>query len=227
MLHPARNFLYGAQWYPMAWLILAILLSKGICLLNLYGYFVLLIVITCSKQRINHSFSFNFRYEPPSTCVIPRDTGDSRLFRPACGFKLCGHIKKEKGAISVSFWLPQAPPGFVSLGCIASKGSPKQDDLGSLRCIRNDLVTASVFPEESIWDSSDTGTASEPLSIWGLNNEACTFFARSGLKRPPKRFALRLADSSVPDNADDTVIDVEMKTFSAAVYDDYAGLVRI
>ncbi|CAA6669756.1 unnamed protein product [Spirodela intermedia] len=149
----------------------------------------------------------------PNTCVIPRDTGDSTLLKPACGFQLGGHINKEKGVISVSFWLPQAPLALFPWGA-----------LRLLRCIRHDLVTASAFPDESIWDSSDTERAAEPFSIWGVGNEACTFFARNGLKRPPKRFALRLADPSASSGADDTVIVVEMKTFSAAVYDDYAGL---
>ncbi|MQL82392.1 hypothetical protein Taro_014849, partial [Colocasia esculenta] len=162
-------------------------------------------------------------YEPPNTCVVLHDTEDEALLKPAINFQLVGYIKKQKGIESISFWLPQAPPGFVSLGCIASKSSPKPIDFSSLRCVRSDLVTGSVFPEESIWNSSDTRTA-EWFSIWTVDNEACTFFARKGLKRPPKRFALRLADPRASSGSDDTIIDLEMKTFSAAVYDDYAGL---
>lgn len=141
------------------------------------------------------------------------------------GFQLVGQIKKQKGMENISFWLPQPPPGFVSLGCIASKGTPKQDELSGLRCIRSDMVTVDQFLEEPVWDTSDAKFTTEPFSIWLVDNELGTFIVRSGSKRPPRRFALKLADSSVPSGSDDIVIDAEIKTFSAALFDDYSGLV--
>lgn len=128
---------------------------------------------------------------------------------------------------NISFWLPQAPPGFVSLGCVACKGKPKQNEFGSLRCVRSDLVAGDKFLEESVWDTSDTKHATEPFSIWSVGNELGTFIVRGGLKRPPRRFALKLADSSVPSSSDVTVIDAVIGTFSTALFDDYGGLVRI
>lgn len=127
----------------------------------------------------------------------------------------------------ISFWLPQAPPGFVPLGCIACKGTPKQSDFSSLRCIRSDLVTGDQFLEESIWDTSDGKFAKEPFSIWGVGNELGTFIARNGFKKPPRRFAVRLADPNIPSGSDNTVIEAEIRTFSAALFDDYGGLVGI
>ena len=127
----------------------------------------------------------------------------------------------------MSIWLPQPPPGFVSLGCIASKGTLKQEELGSFRCVRADLITSSTFADERTWDSLDTETEIESFSIWGVRNEAFTFIARKGLKRPANRLALNIVDPSISDGPDNTTIDLEMKTFSASVYDDYAGLVRI
>lgn len=142
-------------------------------------------------------------------------------------FQVVGQIKKQRGLENISFWLPKAPPGFVSLGCIACKGTPKQYDFTRLRCIRSDMVTGDQFLEESVWDTYDAKLRMEPFSIWIVGNELGTFIVRSGSKRPPRRFALKLADLNVPSSSDDTVIDAEVKTFSAALFDDYGGLVRI
>lgn len=89
------------------------------------------------------------------------------------------------------------------------------------------MVTGDQFLEESVWDTYDAKLRMEPFSIWIVGNELGTFIVRSGSKRPPRRFALKLADLNVPSSSDDTVIDAEVKTFSAALFDDYGGLVRI
>lgn len=164
-------------------------------------------------------------YEPPNTCVVLHDCEEQELYKYPSDFQLVGHIKKHRGVDPISFWLPQAPPGFVSLGCIACKGTPRQSDFSSLRCIRSDMVTGDQFSEESIWDTSDIRFMKEPFSIWGgVGNELCTFVVRVGMKKPPKRFALKLADPGISSGSDDTVIDAEIRTFSAALFDDYCGL---
>ncbi|XP_073000916.1 uncharacterized protein [Typha latifolia] len=162
-------------------------------------------------------------YEPPNSALVLRDTGDETLLRAPQGFQLVGRIKKQRGIEGISFWYPQAPPGFVALGCIASKGSPKVEDFSSLRCIRSDMVTGDQFSEESIWDTSDS-RVSEDFSLWSLGNDLGTFLVRSGFRKPPKRFALRIAGQSTSTGSDSTVIDAEIKTFSAVAFDDYGGL---
>lgn len=148
------------------------------------------------------------------------------LFKAPLSFQPVGQIKKQRGMDSISFWMPQAPPGFVSLGSIACKGPPKQFDFSKLRCMRSDMVTQDRFLEESLWDTSDARYTKESFSIWSVGNELGTFLVRSGLKKPPRRFALKLADPNLPSGSDDTVIDAEVRTFSAAIFDDYGGLVR-
>jgi vacuolar protein sorting-associated protein 13A/C len=175
--------------------------------------------------NIIYGFLSGPRYEPPNTCIVLHD--DEELFKAPLGFQPAGKIKKQKGMESVSFWLPQSPPGFVSLGCIACKGTPKQHEFSALRCMRSDMVTGDQFLEESIWDTTDAKIIAEPFSIWLVGNELGTFIVRSGFKRPSRRFALKLADSSVPSGSDDTIIDAKISTFSAALFDDYSGLVRI
>ena len=138
---------------------------------------------------------------------------------------MVARIKKQWGTEPVSFWLPQAPPGYVPLGCIACKGSPKEYDCSSLRCIRSDMITSDHFSEESLWDTNDAGLRSEPFSIWTIGGELGTFHVRSGYKKPSKRFAVKLAHKCATDGKEDTFIDAEIKTFSAACFDDFGGLV--
>lgn len=166
------------------------------------------------------------RYEPPNNCIVLHDTGDDELFKSPIDFQPVGQIKKQRGIENISFWMPQSPPGFVSLGCIACKGTPKHNDFSALRCIRSNMVTGDQFLEESAWDTSGSKFRTEPFSIWTVGNEFGTFVVRSGFKKPPKRFALKLADPTMPGGSDDTVIDAEIGTFSAALFDDYGGLVR-
>ncbi|KAH9610754.1 hypothetical protein KSS87_017342 [Heliosperma pusillum] len=161
--------------------------------------------------------------EPPNSCIIAEDLGDEVLKEPL-GFKMVGKINKQRGAESISLWLPEAPPSYVSLGCIACKGAPKVQDFSTLRCIRSDMVTGDQFSEESVWDTSDTGISSETFSIWTVGGDLGTFVVRSGKKQPPKRFALQLAHRSATDGPEDTIIDAEITTFSAACFDDFGGL---
>ena len=91
--------------------------------------------------------------------------------------------------------------------------------------MRSDMVTGDEFLEESIWDTSDIRFSKESFSIWGVGNELGTFMVRSGFKKPPRRFAVKLVDADTPSGSDDTVIDAEIRTFSAALFDDYGGMV--
>lgn len=170
-------------------------------------------------------FHWQCRYEPPNASVVLRDAGDAILKFPQ-DFQLVGRIKKQKGVENISFWLPQAPPGFVALGCIACRGPPKLSEFSSLRCIRSDMVTSDQFPEESLCEISEPKFTSEPFSIWTIGSEVGTFLVRSGSRKPPKRFALKLAYPITSGRSDDIVIDAKIGTFSAAVFDDYGGLVR-
>ncbi|KAK6251014.1 hypothetical protein SCA6_005019 [Theobroma cacao] len=163
-------------------------------------------------------------YEPPNTCIVLHDGGDEELFKSPLSFQLVGQIKKQRGIESISFWLPQAPPGYVALGCIAYKGPPKLQDFSALRCIRSDMVTGDQFLEESVWDTLDAKFGMEPFSIWAVANELGTFVVRGGSRKPPRRFALKLADPYLQSGSDDTVVDAEIGTFSTALFDDYGGL---
>lgn len=89
------------------------------------------------------------------------------------------------------------------------------------------MVTGDQFSEESLWDTNDAGPRTESFSIWTVGGELGTFQVRSGYKKPPKRLAVRLAHTNVTDGKEDTVIDAEITTFSAACFDDFGGLVSV
>lgn len=163
-------------------------------------------------------------YEPPNSCIVLHGTGYNDLIKAPLDFQLVGQIKKQRGIESISFWLPQAPPGFVSLGCIASKNMPKKHDFESLGCLCSDMVTGDQFFEECLWDTSDAKITKEPFSIWAVANELGTFLVRNGFKKPPKRLALKIVDPNMTPGSGDIVIDAEIKTFSAALFDDCGAL---
>lgn len=162
-------------------------------------------------------------YEPPNRCIVLHDSGGDELYTPL-DFQLVGHIKKQRRAESISFWMPQASPGYVPLGCVACKGTPKPSDFSSLRCLRSDMVTGDQFLEESVWDTAEYKYIKEPFSIWTVGNELGTFIVRSGFKKPPRRFALKLADPDLSSGLDDIIVEANIGTFSAALFDDYGGL---
>lgn len=195
---------------------------KG-CVLSIF-YFIS--VCLSFSFLVNSWLSSELRFERPNTSIILNHTGDEELYKTPLDFQLVGQIKKQKGMEDISFWLPQAPAGFVSLGCIACKCKPKQQDFSALGCVRMDMVAWDQFLEESAWDFSDARLITEPFSIWIVGNELGTFIVRSGSKRPQRSFNLKLVDSHVTSGSDNTVIDAEVRTFSIAVFDDYAGLVR-
>lgn len=165
-------------------------------------------------------------YEPPNSAVVLRNSGDDTFLRAPEGYQLVGRIKKHRGTEGVSFWFPQAPPGFVALGCVASKSSPAKEDLHFLRCIRSDMVKGGQFSEESVWDSSGART-SESFSLWTVDNDVGTFLVRSGFRKPPRRLALKLAGPPTSSSSDSIIIDAEIKSFSAVSFDDYGGMVSL
>ncbi|KAK4727250.1 hypothetical protein R3W88_032167 [Solanum pinnatisectum] len=100
--------------------------------------------------------------------------------------------------------MPHPPTGFVSAGCIACKGAPNQSDFGSLRCTRSDMVPGDQFLEQSIWDTSDTKFTKKAFSLWVIGDE--------------------LTDRDMASDLGDMVVDTEIRTFSAVLFDEYGGL---
>ncbi len=72
----------------------------------------------------------------------------------------------------MSFWYPMALPGYVAMGCIASKSSvPEPNGTNHVCYVCNKLVTRLNFTTHNIWDSSILRYGNEELSIWPVENE--------------------------------------------------------
>ncbi|CDP12611.1 unnamed protein product [Coffea canephora] len=126
-----------------------------------------------------HLMLEEYWYKDPNTCVVLHDSGE-KLYKPPLDFQLVGQLKKHRGADTISFWLPQAPPGFVSLGRVTFKSAAKLSDFSILRCISSDMVTGDLF----LWDTSNTKFMKEPF-MWMVGNELSTFIVLGDFRKPP------------------------------------------
>jgi vacuolar protein sorting-associated protein 13A/C len=111
-------------------------------------------------------------YEPPSIGLVLNDTLEGGLLAKPLRFQEQGQISKPRGMEGVSFWYPVALPGYIAMGCIASKSSvPKPDGANHVCCVHNELVAHVNFTIHSIWDISTLRYGNEKLGIWPVENE--------------------------------------------------------
>lgn len=83
-----------------------------------------------------------------------------------------------------SLWMPVAPPGYTTLGCVANVGNqPPPSHL--VYCIRADLVTSTTF-SECILSAPSNSCSADGFSIWRLDNVVGSFLAHSSSKCPSK-----------------------------------------
>jgi vacuolar protein sorting-associated protein 13A/C len=124
----------------------------------------------------NSVFAFVYRYEPPSTGLVLRDTEEGGLISKPERFQELAHISKQRHLDGVYFWIPVPPPGYSVIGCIAGKSShPDKDVMESIRCVRNDLVSSANFAESSLWTTRSLKAGQQQLSIWPVGNEVRKF----------------------------------------------------
>ncbi|KAJ7562087.1 hypothetical protein O6H91_03G054700 [Diphasiastrum complanatum] len=166
-------------------------------------------------------------YEPPSLGLVLQSVGEGVLEKPL-DFELKGRIHPKSGMKGVSFWLPIAPPGYVALGCLASRTTNLElKEKDSVRCVRNDLVTEAELSPSSLWDSSGLRNVDEKFSLCSLQtiaNEAHTFIVTHGSKPPLRRLKLHLPDMQSPDTAENLEMDAELQKFKCTLFNDFGGL---
>lgn len=101
-----------------------------------------------------------------------RDNCETDLLQKPVRFRLQGQISKKRGVEAVSFWFPVAPPGYVALGCVATRTStPQVEDTQSVTCVRTDLVIGVPLPAARLWDTEALRHVKPDFSIWPLQNE--------------------------------------------------------
>ncbi|XP_059444630.1 uncharacterized protein LOC132176414 [Corylus avellana] len=158
--------------------------------------------------------------EPPALGVIFKADNPEISAKPV-QFTRVARIT-GKGFDEVFFWYPIAPPGYASLGCIVSR-TDEAPRLDSFCCPRMDLVNQANILEVPISRSSSS-KASQCWSIWKVENQACTFLARSDLKHPSNRLAYTLGDSVKPKARENITAEMKLRCFSLTVLDSLCGM---
>ncbi|KAK4730781.1 hypothetical protein R3W88_023769 [Solanum pinnatisectum] len=159
--------------------------------------------------------------EPPPLGIMFK-ADNPELSAKAVQFTKVAHIA-GKGLEEAFFWYPVAPPGYAALGCVVTH-SNEAPDLDNFCCPRMDLVSQANVLEMPISRSSGS-RASQCWSIWKVDNQACTFLARSDLKKPSSRLAFTLGDSVKPKTRDNITADMKIRCFSVTLLDSLCGMV--
>ncbi|KAI8561923.1 hypothetical protein RHMOL_Rhmol04G0379800 [Rhododendron molle] len=158
--------------------------------------------------------------EPPALGIIFR-TGNLEISAKPVQFTKVAHIVR-KSLDEVFFWYPIAPPGYASLGCIVSR-IDEPPPLDSFCCPRMDLVHQANILEVPISRSSSS-KGSQCWSIWKVENQACTFLARSDLKKPSSRLAFSIGDSVKPKTRENITAEMKLRCLSVTVLDSLCGM---
>eukprot|EP01018_Ginkgo_biloba_P025446 Gb_15429 [translate_table: standard] len=158
--------------------------------------------------------------DPPGLGVVLRDDNSGRLAKPLQLIQRM-HIL-GKGLEDAFVWFPIAPPGYISLGCIASRVE-HAPPLDSVRCVRMDLVNQANISKKAVWSISGF-RGSYSCSLWRVENQASTFIARPDLKRPPSRMAYRLAETEKPKSRENLNAEMKIGCLSITFLDNLCGM---
>ncbi|KAK7363427.1 hypothetical protein VNO77_05570 [Canavalia gladiata] len=160
--------------------------------------------------------------EPPALGIIFKNDSPDISSKPV-QFTKVSHIV-GKGIDEIFFWYPIAPPGYVSLGCVVSRTdeAPRVD---LFCCPRMDLVSQANIHEMPLSRSSSS-RGPQCWSIWKVENQACTFLARSDLKKPSSRLAYIIGDSVKPKTRENINAELKMRYFSITILDSLCGMMR-
>nr|XP_043635621.1 uncharacterized protein LOC122606820 [Erigeron canadensis] len=158
--------------------------------------------------------------EPPALGIIFRADNPDISANPV-QFTKVAHII-IKGLDDAIFWYPIAPPGYASMGCVVTRVD-EMPKLNLLCCPRVDLVSQANIPEMPISKYSSS-KPSQCWSIWKVDNQACTFLARSDLKKPSSRLAFTIGDSVQPKTRDNIMAEIKLKCFSVTILDSLCGM---
>lgn len=100
---------------------------------------------------------------------VENDDDRNPLIAPPAGYTAIWNDPGKHGQYNAwTVWLPKAPEGYVSIGCIAIMADEKPETYsGRYRCLRHDLVTP-VGPSEVrtlIWTSTN-GYSVAKTKVW-------------------------------------------------------------
>ncbi|KAK4798434.1 hypothetical protein SAY86_030760 [Trapa natans] len=159
--------------------------------------------------------------EPPALGIVFKADNTEIAEKPVQFTKVAQIV--GRGFDEIFFWYPVAPPGYVTMGCVVSRSEdPPSPDL--FCCPRMDLVKqANIFELPS--SRSSSSRAAQCWSIWRVENQACTFLARSDFKKPSSRLAFTICDSVKPKARENVSAEMRLRRFSFTVLDSSCGMI--
>ncbi|PKA57778.1 hypothetical protein AXF42_Ash015155 [Apostasia shenzhenica] len=157
--------------------------------------------------------------EPPALGLIFK-CDNSMISTQPVHFTKVAHVI-GKGLDDAFFWYPIPPPGYASLGCIVTR-KDEQPRKECFCCPRIDLINQANILEEPI-SRSYTSKGPTCWSIWKVENQACTFLARSDLKKPSSRLAYTISDSVKPKSRENISAEMKLGCFSLSILDSFYG----
>ncbi|CAK9173340.1 unnamed protein product [Ilex paraguariensis] len=90
---------------------------------------------------------------PPNVAAVYRNS--DKLFTIPMGYDLVWRNCLDDYATPVSIWLPRAPEGYVSLGCVAVPGFTEPEP-NTVYCVAESLAEETEFEEQKIWSAPDS-----------------------------------------------------------------------
>ena len=194
---------------------------------------------------------------PSSTIVLHKlnlrsklgsDSGASAApaIQPPIAFELVWRNDGMKGE-RLYIWRPKAPPGYVTLGCVASR-SLHEPEYDVVSCVRIDLVQEKhISVADILWDnrelvsggvmgaaavatntittsSSSVGgmsTSQGEMSIWALDMSAATFTVQSSYQPPDKLNSFELSIEQIEGVSkplDKMAVDISIHNVSCQLF---------
>lgn len=84
--------------------------------------------------------------------------------------------KGPKACGPVTIWVPEAPLGYVAVGCVA-RADLLEPPLDAVRCVRKDLVRVAAYKSHATWEAKARDTLGWSVVAWEAANAAGTFMA--------------------------------------------------
>ncbi|GMQ04543.1 hypothetical protein CsSME_00049923 [Camellia sinensis var. sinensis] len=168
---------------------------------------------SASKSLDNESFPSDHAGTLQSDSTSTVNSG--WRFEAVASFRLIWWNQGSGSRKKLSIWRPIVPEGMVYFGDISVQGYEPPNTCIVLRDSGDDDLFKPPL------DFQLTGQIKkhrhvENISFWlpqapPVGNQLGTFVVRSGFKKPPRRFALKLADPDMPSGSDDTGQSSNMK----------------
>ncbi|OMP08179.1 Vacuolar protein sorting-associated protein 62 [Corchorus olitorius] len=117
---------------------------------------------------------------PPNVAAVYRNI--DKLFALPVGYDLVWRNCPDDYITPVSIWLPRAPEGFTSPGCVAVAGF-EEPEADLVQCVAETIAEETTFEEQKVWSAPD----SYPWGchVYQVRSDALHFVA---LRRPKEEF---------------------------------------